>query len=332
MKRILILTLTALMFSLCGIQAEAKGNKIDELKIKRLISKMDKYSNAHNIKKLKTLYSPDFKSWDGFNFDEFFSLVETTFNSYSNVQYKVKTKKIEIDGNNAQVALFDRTTGTLASTGENGLNFGDLSGDCDYIAYLKKVGGKWLFTGDYVISEKTSLKYGDARDIKMEINAPEKVNLGDEYSIILQMERPKDLFVIAALAREEIALPPIRAEEIFRKVSSEGDLERIVYANKEGKNEYAVASVGLTRVQVDEDLSSIKFQMSGLAFLMSRVNANPPAEMTVNAVPTAEAKDVRTFKDKEEPAPEVKADKEEPIEKPVEKAAEEPLKEPAAVQ
>ena len=328
MKRILILTLTALVFGLFDTQAEAKNNKIDELKIKRLVSQMDKYSNEHSVKKLKTIYSPDFKSGDGFDFNEFFSLVETTFTSYSNIKYSVKIKKIDIEGDAAQAALFDRTTGVLATKNENGLTFGDLAGDCDYLIYLKKIGGKWLITGDYIISEKTSLKYGDARDIKMEISAPEKVNLGDEYSIILQMERPKDIFVIAALANEEIVIPLSHSEEIFRKLSSDGELERIVQANTSGKNEYAVASVGFTKLKLGDDLASIKFQMSGLAFLMSRVNTKPLEEIIKKTV-LEEAPQVEEVSEaKETPevqeAPEVKTDKEEPIK--------ESEKEPAAVQ
>ncbi len=305
MKRILILTLMALVFGLCSPQAEAKNNKIDELKIKRLISQMDKYSNAHNVEKLKSLYSPDFKSGDGFDFDEFFSLVDTTFNSYSNIQYKVKLKKVNIEGDDAQATLFDRTTGVLTSKSENGLTFGDLEGDCDYIIYLKKNKGKWLITSDYVIAEKTSLKYGDARDIKMEMTAPEHADPGTQYSVTLQLERPKDVFVIAALGREEITLPPSHSEEIFRKLSPDGELERIVQANTSGKNEYAVASVGFTKLKLGDDLASIKFQMSGLAFLMSRVNTKP-FEDIIKKIETEE-----TF---QAPAAlEVKADKEETV-------------------
>ena len=319
MKRILTLILTALVFSTHSVQVEAKNNKIDEFKIKRLVSKMDKYSNDHSTKKLRTLYSPDFKSGDGFNFEEFFSLVDTTFSSYDNIKYEVKIKNIDIENDLAQVELVDRTTGILIGKNDSGLTFGDLAGDCDYIIYLKKVGGKWLISNDYIVSEKTSLKYGDARDVKMEIAAPERVDLGSEYSVLLQMERPANLLVIAALGREEIALPLNHSEEIFRKLSAEGELERIVQANTSGKNEYAVASVGFTKLKLGEDLASIKFQMSGLAFLMSRVNTKPLENIiqktTLEIAPQNE-EPPEVEAPKEEKAPEVGTVKEEPIEEP----------------
>ncbi len=299
MKKILVL-LIALLVTTCNVTPGfTKGtSKIDELKIKRLVSQMTKYSNAHDLKKVQSLYSPDFKSGDGFSFDEFFSMVDTTFKSFSDIKYKAKIKDIKINGNEASVEIVDTTTGTLANSNENGVTFGDLAGDCDYVIQLKKQGRKWLVVSDYVISETTSLRYGDARGIKMDITAPQQVKPGDDYSIILNMEPPKEVFVVASLNREEIVTPPVHSQEIFRKPSVEGELERIVQANKIGKNEYAVASIGLTKIKLGEDLASIKFQMSGLSFLMSRVNVEKPK---VEIEPQKEEKVSKTIGSTKEP-------------------------------
>ena len=80
---------------------------------------------------------------------------------------------------------------------------------------------------------------------------------------------------------EKIINPPETSEPIFRKLSTDGILERIVRSNKIGKNEYAMASVGFTRANVADDFSSISFRMSGLAFVLKRVNMNPLAENEV---------------------------------------------------
>ena len=50
---------------------------------------------------------------------------------------------------------------------------------------------------------------------------------------------------------------------------------------KIGKNEYAMASVGFTRANIADDFSSVSFRMSGLAFVLKRVNMNLLAENEV---------------------------------------------------
>lgn len=273
MKKILILIAAVLMMiNMPSAHAGFFENKLEELQIRKLILDLNSYSNKHDLERIRSLYSEDFKSGDGFNYDDFFKMVGVTFDSYKDIKYRVKIKNIQVNGNKAEVKTNDRTTATLESRNSSGTSLGDLRGDCDYIVYLKKQDGKWKITSDYIISESTALKYGDAKGVKMHIIAPQQISEDSEYSINLKMNYPKDIFVIASLNREEIVFPPSQGQESFRKLSPEGSLERIVRSNKDGMNEYAIASIGFTRLKMGEDLSSIKFQMSGLAFLMSRVN------------------------------------------------------------
>ena len=45
-----------------------------------------------------------------------------------------------------------------------------------------------------------------------------------------------------------------------------------VQANNNGVNEYSLASVGITEISLNEEKTAINYQMSGIAFLMKRVN------------------------------------------------------------
>ena len=74
------------------------------------------------------------------------------------------------------------------------------------------------------------------------------------------------------MSNEEILFPTPETEEKFRKVPQEGELERVVKANKNKKNECAIASVGFTEVSVNEAQTKARIEVVGMALLMKRVN------------------------------------------------------------
>lgn len=270
------------------LQTETQTPKVgaaQKLQIRKTLRSLNHYANKHDLDKVKTFYSKSFKSGDGFNYDDFFKMTETSFNSYTNIKYRPKIKEIRAENDLIAVEIFDTTTAKLVSEPKRGAGssnnsenapegaVGDLFGTCDYINYLKKENGGWKIVSDSIISEQTSLKYGDAKTVKMELATPTSVEKNSEYSIKLTIERPQDTLVMGSLSREEITFPPLKPHtESFRKVSADGELERIVRANKSDLNEYAVASIGLTRLKIEDNMTSIKLQMSGVAFLMNRVN------------------------------------------------------------
>lgn len=274
MRKLLLIIMAFVISINSNAQAVNSENKtLSELSIKKLVHSLNYHSNKQNLAKIKSFYSPNFTSGDGFSNEIFFKMVEDTFKSYEKIKYSVKVKEIKINDKTASVNISDKTIAKLKSDGEIKDVYGDLEGVCNYIINLEKgKDGKWLIVSDEILSESTSLKYGEAKFAKMEITAPKSVKENSEYSINLKMEVPKNTFVIASLNREGIVYPPIRAEEAFRKLSATGELERIVRSNGKGLNEYAVASIGFTRIHLGEDLTSLQMQMSGLAFLMNRVN------------------------------------------------------------
>ena len=62
-------------------------------------------------------------------------------------------------------------------------------------------------------------------------------------------------------------------DEVFR-VLEDLELERIFIANKKNINEYNIATIGITRGHPIPD-GGVKLYMSGLAFMMTRVNVIP---------------------------------------------------------
>ncbi len=256
--------------------------KSDKAQIKELFSNLNKYSNAHDTDKIKEFYSKDYISYDGFNLNTFIAAIKETFETYPDIAYKSRIKTINVYDSWASVELTDTSLSEKQALTQAIVNNkpvfdkkieGIMESVCDYVVYLKKTGGRWQIYSDNIISETTSIKYGNARDLKMDIVSPLVAKGGEEYCISLNIKnKPEDYIMLASLSREEIKYPPKMPVDSFRKVPSKGTLERVVHANKNGVNEYSLASVGITEISLNEEKTAINYEMSGIAFLMKRVN------------------------------------------------------------
>jgi len=256
--------------------------KTDKTKIKELIYNLNKYSNTHNTDKIKQFYSKDYISYDGFNRDAFIAAIKETFETYPDISYKSKIKSIQVFSDWASVQLTDTSTSNKQALTQAVIDNkpvldkkieGVMESVCDYVIYLKKNAGRWEIYSDSIISESTSIKYGLAKDLKMDIESPLIVKEGEEYCISLNVDKkPKNSIMLASITREEIKYPPEMPVDAFRKVPKDGILERVVRANNNGINEYSLASVGITEFSLNEEKTAINYQMSGIAFLMKRVN------------------------------------------------------------
>lgn len=242
--------------------------------VKRILCTHLKYANNYNLKELKSLYSENYSSSDGLNKEIYFELIKKTWDSYPDIKYKLSIENIEIDSN---IAIAQVTEEAIATTNsKSGIidEKGILQSISSSVYYLEKIDNEWLITSDHIIYEKTSLKYGSAKDISIELTAPCQLPAGTQYSASLKIDAPKDSLIIASIGRENITYPQSVAEEVFRKLPVDGTLERIFTSNTKNINEYAVASFGITKAEIKGG-SEIKIYVTGLGFVMSRVNVIP---------------------------------------------------------
>ncbi len=256
--------------------------KDDKTQIKDLLYNLNKYSNTHEIDKIKQFYSKDYISYDGFDLDAYIAAIKETFETYPDISYKSKIKSINVFDGWASAELTDTSISEKQALTQAIVNNkpvfdrkidGVMESECNYVIYLKKIRGRWQIYSDNIISESTSIKYGNARELKMGIVSPPVIKEGEEYCISLNIEnKPEEYIMLASLSAEEIKYPPATPKDIFRKFPSQGPLERIVRANKNGVNEYSLASVGITEISLNEEKTAINYEMSGIAFLMKRVN------------------------------------------------------------
>lgn len=287
-KKLSVLLITALLFSIASTlpgqanilttqKARIEQNRINRATyndIKKVIDQQSVYTNKYDLKGLATLYAKDFVNSDGFNKDVYFKLIEETWKTYPDITYKTEIKNIEFSDNYATV--FTNEVAIATSQEEIGdlTAIGELYSTSQCVYYLEKQGAKWLINSEKIIEETSTLKYGDARYINIELNAPKQIGANKDYTTTLKVDAPKDSIVIASINKENIVYPQTKSDDAFRKMPDDNILERVFLSNKDNVNEYAVASIGITRAENYTD-NQIRVYMGGLAFIMTRINVIP---------------------------------------------------------
>ncbi|MBQ8847501.1 MAG: hypothetical protein IJ003_00985 [Candidatus Gastranaerophilales bacterium] len=260
--------------------------KSDKSEIKTLLNKHNKAMDSRDIETLKSFYDESYISSDGFNIEEQISMLKDTYSAYSDIEYKTKINNITTFDNWALVQMSDATSAKVYPVKERKYKkqrMGILEGKSSYVVYLKKDKDSWKIISDDILMEETTLKYGIANKINMDLITPAFVKNGKEYDLSLKMNKPSDIIALASISREEITYPPTDNGEKFRKFPESGDLERLVKANNKNLDEYAVASVGFTKVSINEEQTKARIEVLGMAYIMKRINMEKP-RMTKNEV------------------------------------------------
>lgn len=255
--------------------------------IRSTINKHNKALSKHNIELVKTFYDKNYKNGDGLTLDDLISMLNKTQGMYENIKYKTKINSINAYDNWALVQMSDVTTARINPAKNKKIKkekMGLLDGKSVYVVYLKKDKDEWKIISDDILMEETSLKYGIAKKIDMNLVTPAFIKPGENYDLSLEMNKPEDIIALASISREEIIYPPIDYRETFRKFPSEGNLERIVRANDRELGEYGIASIGFTKLSVNEQENKAKIEVLGMAYLMKRINVEKNKNLPVQTV------------------------------------------------
>lgn len=242
--------------------------------IRRTLFSHLKYSNTYNLERLKALYADNYVNSDGLSKDVYFDLIQKTWESYPDIKYKIVIKDIDVDGNLGVAQVEESAIATTNSKSAMLQEKGLLQSYSNSVYYLEKINNEWKITSDHIINEKTYLRYGSAQLCEVDLSAPSQILADTGYTATLTLTPPKDSLVIASIAKENITYPQVVAEEVFRKLPDDGVLERVFKSNNKNINEYAVASYGITKAEI-KNSSEIKIYITGLGFIMSRVNVIP---------------------------------------------------------
>lgn len=241
--------------------------------IKSVINKQDEYANKQDLESLLKLYSDNFLNSDGFNKESYTMLIKETWETYPDISYVTEIRNIEFTDNYATVFVNEVAVATSKEQIGEFETVGELFSTAKCVYHLEKQGKNWLISSERIIEENTSLKYGDARYINIELNAPKQIGTNTYYTATLKVDAPEDATVVGSISREKIIYPQTKSEDAFRRIY-DGTLERVFKSNSDNVNEYAVGSVGITHAE-NYDAERIRVYMSGMAFLMTRINVVP---------------------------------------------------------
>lgn len=274
MKKLAVALFILNFFITCAYSFEMfKRN--DEHEVRALLKNHTKAMKKHDVEKIKTFYDVSYKSTDGFNLEEMEKMLTKTYSTYSNIKYKVKIKSIDVKDSSALAQICDSSRAVIYPDTIEKLKkekSGRLDGKSIYNVYLKKINNEWKIIKDDILMEETTLKFGVAKNIDMNIETPISIKNGQEYDLSLKIDKPKNLYALGSISREEIVYPPVDYQEKYRRISQDGELERIVKANDKNLDEYAVASVGFTKISLNEEQTKARIQVLGMAYLMKRIN------------------------------------------------------------
>lgn len=286
MKKLSVLIiLTLLLANICPAEAgiislhksRAEQNRLYKSAyndVKHVIDQQTVYTNKYDLDGLSSLYTKEFVNSDGFNKEVYFKLIKETWETYPDISYKTQINKIEVGENYATVYVDEVAVATSKETVEDLTVIGELYSTSKCVYYLEKQGSKWLISSEKVLDETSTLKYGDARYADIKLNVPKQIGAGKEYTASLNVVTPVNSVIIASISKENIVYPQTKSEDAFRKLTDNSVLERVFTSNKNNVNEYAVASVGVTRAESVSDTQA-RIYMGGLAFIMTRINVIP---------------------------------------------------------
>ena len=216
MKKIVLLSLLCFIFANAAFQTarasfvsdkvsrmeQKKTEKREAKEIKKFFSKFIALANKHDVEAIKPLFIDSYMNNDGFNKEIYFKSVKETWEDCSDLTYKIKILSMDINGSFANVTIDEVATGTVYDNTEIGPLAGEIHSKSREIYHLTKVSGQWLIAGETVISDESSLLYGDARFMNISLLAPSQVSASEEYTVTVKIDAEPDSYVVGSISQD----------------------------------------------------------------------------------------------------------------------------------
>lgn len=285
MKKLFLLIAIGLIFSTqaadAGLISTWKENnavkkeiKATENEIKNIFDLQIKYSTMQDCEKLKEFYAENYRNSDAFDKNTTFKIIKDNYELYPELKMTTKINSINLNGNYATVDVYEYAEAKNLEREEIDLK-GYLEAFAHTIYYMEKINGKWLITAERAIEENNSIIFGEAQYLAPTLTAPMIIGAGDTYTSTLSINNlPRKALVMGYITQSPAIFPLKEEDQDAFRVMDDTELERIFIANKKNINEYNIASIGITRSQPLPN-GGMKLYLSGLAFLMTRVDVVP---------------------------------------------------------
>ncbi len=286
MKKIGILsffvTLSLLIFS---NQVFAAVETKDIKEVKKITKKIIKLSDKNDSSGIEKYFSENYTSFDGYNKKDTIKIFDTTAQLYKNAKSKEKITKIEPFNDDIKVYITETLKNNMDTEGGENTNTegkiikGEMISTSDYSLVFTKENGSWLVIRNEIYDETTKILYGEAIKTDFTLETPENIDPGKEYTVKLSITPQEDRYTVGSIGHDKIVWPPEKTFDPYRSINSDGVLERVMIANKDGKNEYANTVFAFITPYVDIKANSSvtedeikKAAISGMGIYIKRVN------------------------------------------------------------
>ena len=286
MKKIALFIVLALLLS-GSVSANAspvstgtyrhEQNKIyknETKQIKKLFEVHNAFANRHDLQALKPLYYDNYINNDGFDKETYFKTVEETWEECKDLTYTYKIQSIEVNGIHATVRVSEKALGTVYDKVDNTPLSGEIHSVSSGIYHLIKINGKWLISGETMLTDESALLYGEARFMSIDLQAPDQVASGESYTTTVTVDADEDTVIIGSIEHDPVVYPSKVPNGPLRTMPKTNVLERFIKANSDNLNEYTVASLAISKAKADK-FGGKQVYVAGLACLMKRINVVP---------------------------------------------------------
>lgn len=253
---------------------QRRAQKQDLKQIKKLLEIHNNFANKHDLKNLESLYADTYVNNDGFNKKVYFKSIEATWEASKDLTYTTDIIDTEINGDYANVNVLETATGTVNDTMDMMPVTGEIHSISTGIYHLVKINGSWFISGETSLSDESSLLYGDARFMNIEIQAPAQVSSGETYTTTVTVDADANTFIVGSIDHDPIKYPAETPKSELRAMPQSQILERVLKANKDSLNEYTIASLAISKARKESE-GNFQIYMAGLACIMRRVNVIP---------------------------------------------------------
>lgn len=288
MKKIVyLLIISALIMPLTTLYTEAslisdrryrleqrREQRQDVKQIKKLLEIHNNFANQHDLKNLSTLYADTYVNNDGFNKKVYFKSIEATWQACKDLTYTTDIIDIEITGDYANVNVIETAIGTVTDTIESMPVTGEIHSISTGIYHLVKINDNWFISGETALSDESSLLYGDARFMNIEILAPAQISSGETYTSTVKVDTDENTFIMGSIDHDPITYPAGSPKNELRAMPQSQILERVLKANTDNLNEYTIASLAISKAKQTNE-KNFQIYVAGLACVMRRVNVIP---------------------------------------------------------
>jgi len=247
------------------------SNKDVKTEIVEFFGELDKCSDSANMHKLKSFFSKDFINNDGFDYSLYMKSVKDGAKLITNRKSKTEISDIEVFENYVIVHAVEYGEAETLKESDDKLGKGIIIIKADVYYTLQKEGRNWKILSANVVDEICKMLFGEAKNIYFFLNTPMGVKEDAEYTATLSFQLPSGCVAMSSISSEPIIYPVPQNRDVFKAVNKEGVLERIFRANTANHNEYAIASVGITKPELISE-GTVNVRLVGTAYILKRVN------------------------------------------------------------